>query len=58
MDARRFRWIFLALAAFFLAAAFFLEAKFWAAAGFFGCGLLWYWLARRKARELDGPRRP
>lgn len=58
MDARRFRWIFLALAAIFLAVAFFSDAKFWAAAGFFGCGLSWYWLAWRKARELDGPRRP
>jgi hypothetical protein len=56
MNARNFRWILLILTAAFLGASFFTEHELWAAAGFFICGSLWYWLVRRKARELDGSR--
>lgn len=56
MNARNLRWILFILTASFLVGSFFTEHEFWAAAGFFTCGSLWYWLVRRKARELDGPR--
>lgn len=55
MNARNIRWLLLVLAVAFLVAAFFADNKLWAAVGFFCCGSCWYWLARRKAHELDGP---
>lgn len=56
MTARNLRWILLTFSIAFLLSAFFADRKLWAAAGFFACGLGWYVLARRKARELDAPR--
>lgn len=56
MSSRNLRWILLCFAVAFLASAFFAERKEWAAVGFFACGLGWYFLARKKARELDAPR--
>lgn len=56
MNSRNLRWLLLVFALAFLAAAFLSERKLWTAVGFFVCGAGWYFLARRKARELDAPR--
>lgn len=56
MNRRPLRWSLFFLASVFLAASFVAESKLWTSAGFFVCGGAWYWLARRKARELDAPK--
>ena len=56
MKSRNLRWILFVLAIFFLIASFFASNKLWTIGGFFICGGIWFWRARRKAQELDAPR--
>ncbi len=54
--SRRLRWMLLAMAFFFLAWSLLASPSPWTVAGFFACGAGWYWLTRRKTRELDSHR--
>lgn len=52
---RPVRWIlfFVAIACFLYAVV--VDATAWSVGGFFCSGIIWYWLERRKMRELDAP---
>ncbi len=56
INRRALRWTLFTLAIVCLAASFVVDGKLWTSAGFFVCGGAWFWLAKRKARELDAPR--
>lgn len=56
VSQRNLRWVLFLAAFSFLLAAIFADEKFWPCVGFFLFGGVWFWLARRKARELDAPR--
>lgn len=56
MKNRRWRWVLLLAALLLLLKSVFGTATPWSVGGFFACGACWYWLARRRTRELDAPR--
>ena len=56
MNSRGLRWCLLLAAILFLLRSVFGAASNWSVGGFFACGAAWYWLARRKRRELDAPK--
>lgn len=53
---RGYRWTLFVVAAGLFVYVTLVEASAWAVAAFFVSGGLWYWLERRKMRELDAPR--
>lgn len=60
MRNRSGRWILFLLTIVFLIKSVFGEATTLSVGGFFVCGMLWYWRALRRTRELDAsaPRKP
>ncbi len=55
VSQRNLRRVLFLMASGFLLSAFMADDKIWPCVGFFFFGGLWFWLARRKARELDSP---
>ena len=53
---RSARWVMLVLCLAFLLKNVFGEATAWSLTGFFLTLAVWYWLARKRTRELDAPR--
>lgn len=52
---RPVRWLLFFTALFCFFYVVIVDATTWSVGGFFASGLLWYWLERRKMRELDAP---
>lgn len=51
-----FRWLLFWLSGCLLLWSLFVAVSWWSGTGFLLCGAGWYWLGRRKALELDGPK--
>ena len=53
LQKRSFRWALFGVAVFCFFYTIFIHVSIWSVAVFFASGGAWYWLEKRKARELD-----